>query len=139
MRPACLGSTVPPGANNPRRPTCVTSVLTPRLGKLTPAGSQLGMAGIARGTAEGSQTGDLDPLGLFPTIDQRLAVTFNYRVLFTEDIFAMDNPLLARTLASIQADTPSRFLCVVDNGLAGHRPGLIASIRAYASQYRELV
>lgn len=97
------------------------------------------MTAPAIGTAGGSQTGGVESRGLFPTIDQHLAVTFRYRVLFTEDVFARDNPLLAKTLASLNAETPCRFLCVVDSGVARHTPGLVASINAYASRYGELV
>jgi 3-dehydroquinate synthase len=73
-------------------------------------------------------------------IEQRVEVSFRYRVLFTEDVFAPDNPLLAETLASADSnDTAARFLCVVEDGVARHRPGLLESIQAYATRYSEFV
>src|SRR5688500_17795742 len=67
-----------------------------------------------------------------PPIDQRLEVSFHYRVLFTEQVVAVDNPLLVETLASSQASTPTKFLCVVEEGAVRHRPGLLAAIHTYA-------
>jgi 3-dehydroquinate synthase len=86
-----------------------------------------------------SRAAETDLLGPFPALDQSVEVTFRYRVLFTENVFAPGNPLLAKTLASIDAATPCRFLCVVEDGLARHRPGLVPSIQVYASRYREFV
>jgi 3-dehydroquinate synthase len=60
-------------------------------------------------------------------------------VLFTQNVFAADNRLLAETLVSMQSEAPARFLCVVEDGVAFHTPGLIESIRAYANRYSEYV
>jgi 3-dehydroquinate synthase len=74
-----------------------------------------------------------------PPIEQRVEVTFRYRVLFTEDVFALDNPILAETIASTETDTPTRFLCILEDGVAGARPELVAAIQAYARRYCEFV
>jgi 3-dehydroquinate synthase len=74
-----------------------------------------------------------------PPIEQHVEVSFNYRVLFTEDVFGADNPVLADTLASADSETPTRFLCVVEDGVARHKPGLLLAIRAYARRFREFV
>jgi len=66
-------------------------------------------------------------------------VSFNYRVLFTENIFAADNPVLTTCLASNEADAPTRFVCVVEAGVAGARPDLVASIEAYARRNSEFI
>lgn len=89
--------------------------------------------------AAGSSLGGTDSPESFGAIDQRVEVTFRYRVLFTEDVFGEDNPLLARTLASLGSEAPARFLCVVEDGVARHRPGLVPSIQTYATRYREIV
>lgn len=78
-------------------------------------------------------------LAELPAIEQRVEVTFRYRVLFTEDVFALDNPLLAHTIAAPEQDTPARFLCVIEDGVARHRPGLVRAIQAYARRFREFV
>jgi 3-dehydroquinate synthase len=75
------------------------------------------------------------PFAHLPAIDQRIEITYCYRVLFTENVFAVDNPLLAETLASYDTDTPARFLCVVEHGVASQQPNLLAQIEAYASRY----
>src|SRR5438876_12139366 len=72
-------------------------------------------------------------------IEQRVEVTYHYRVLFTERVFASENPLLAESIASPDNDTPTRFLCVVEDGVARHRPGLLEEIKAYARRYPEVV
>src|ERR1041385_8997226 len=74
-----------------------------------------------------------------PPIEQHVEVAFRYRVLFTEDVFAAENPLLAQTLAEHQTGSPTRFLCVVEQGVASATPGLIENVRQYARRYREFV
>src|SRR5215207_8544465 len=74
-----------------------------------------------------------------PPIEQRVEVSFRYRVLFTEHVFAVDNPLLMETIASSEAATPTRFLCVIEEGVVRHRPGLLAAIQAYARRYSEYI
>ena len=74
-----------------------------------------------------------------PPIDQHVEVSFRYRVLFTEHVFAAENPLLAQILAEHQTDTPTRFLCVVEQGVASATPGLIQNVQQYARRYREFV
>ena len=74
-----------------------------------------------------------------PVIEQRIEVTYRYRVLFTEHVFAADNSLLAETLAAAEAEAPTRFLCVVEEALVRHQPDLLERIQAYARRYREFV
>lgn len=74
-----------------------------------------------------------------PVIEQRVEVTFRYRVLFTEHVFEPDNPLLAQTIASPDQDTPARVLCVIEDGVVNHRPALAHTVRAYARRYCEFI
>src|SRR5215211_6417016 len=74
-----------------------------------------------------------------PAIEQRVEVTFRYRVLFTEDVFALDNPLLAHTIGSDKQETPARFLCVLEEGVVRHRPGLQQTVQAYARRFRQFI
>jgi 3-dehydroquinate synthase len=74
-----------------------------------------------------------------PVIEQRVEVTFRYRVLFTEHVFEPDNPLLAQAIASPDQDTPARVLCVIEDGVANHRPALVHTVRAYARRYCEFI
>lgn len=66
-----------------------------------------------------------------PVLDQHLEVAFHYPVFFTQDLFAVDNPLLAETIASATAELLSRFLCVIDRGVVRSWPRR-ASHMAYA-------
>jgi len=79
------------------------------------------------------------PAEVLPAIEQRVQVTFDYRVLFTEHVFDTDNPLLAETIANTESSAPTRFLCVVEDGVTRHRPDLLAAIQSYAHRYREFV
>ncbi|HEY3058352.1 MAG TPA: 3-dehydroquinate synthase [Chloroflexota bacterium] len=80
------------------------------------------------------------PASDLPPIEQRVEVSFRYRVLFTEHVFAADNPMLAEVMAATSdTQTPSKFLCIVEDGVASHQAGLIPSITGYAKRYREFV
>ena len=72
-------------------------------------------------------------------IEQRVEVSFRYRVLFTENIFDLDNPTLRATLASTDGDAPSRFICVVEAGVANARPEIVGQVQAYARRHREFL
>ncbi len=74
-----------------------------------------------------------------PAIEQRVEVSFHYRVAFTEDVFALDNPLLAETIGTGEDEAPARFVCVIEDGVARHRSGLTHAINAYAKRYREFI
>jgi 3-dehydroquinate synthase len=75
-----------------------------------------------------------------PAIEQRVQVTFDYRVHFTEDVFDLDNPLLAETIGAHEdTPTPTRFLCVIEDGVTRHRPDLLPAIEAYARRHRAIV
>ncbi|HYY87914.1 MAG TPA: 3-dehydroquinate synthase [Chloroflexota bacterium] len=70
-----------------------------------------------------------------PPLYQRFEVAFRYQVSFTRHLFADDNPLFKHTLNSSGPGRPSRFLCIVEQGVAAHHPALLASIRAYADRH----
>ncbi len=78
-------------------------------------------------------TTDLEP------IHQRIELCFRYSVLFTNDLFATRNQLFKDTLRAGSGNAPARFICVVDKEVALHHPDLLASIKAYAQHYRELL
>ena len=70
---------------------------------------------------------------------QRLTVTYEYPVVFTEGLFRPDNPVLARTLARLEPDRRHRCLVFVDAGLAELRPGLADEIRCYAQAHARTI
>ena len=64
-------------------------------------------------------------------IQQRVEVTFNYPVHFTNGIFDLDNPLLGQVITSDGEVKPKKLVVVVDSGLLSHRNGLLEQLRQY--------
>jgi 3-dehydroquinate synthase len=79
------------------------------------------------------------PFAPLASIDQRVEVTFRYRVLFTEDVFAVENPLLAETLTAVATQMPTRFLCVLEDGIVSHTPDLLDCVQAYAMRHADRI
>lgn len=65
------------------------------------------------------------------SIEQSFTVTYRYQVHFTKDLFAANNPVLARFFASHATDSMAKVLVVVDDGVAAHHPELLPDVRAY--------
>lgn len=68
------------------------------------------------------------------TIEQRFTVPYRYLVHLTEDAFAPENDLLARTLGADSSRRP-RALVAIDRGVLAARPDLAARIDAYAQAH----
>lgn len=68
------------------------------------------------------------------TIQQSFAVSFNYSVYFTENVFQTENKLLADLLK--QSYRPKLFF-VIDNGVAEHHPDLLKNISDYCKHYQD--
>ncbi|MBE7384855.1 MAG: 3-dehydroquinate synthase [Leptolyngbya sp. SIO1E4] len=74
-----------------------------------------------------------------PPIRQHFAVTFEYTVHFTEQLFHPDNALLAEVIAADGEAGPKKIVVVVDDGLLPCHPQLMAQIQAYGEQYRHVL
>ncbi|MBN2452196.1 MAG: 3-dehydroquinate synthase [Lentisphaeria bacterium] len=75
-----------------------------------------------------------------PHIESLFSVSYGYRVTFTSDVFAPDNPVLADQLRSRAiAGRPVRCLALVDEGLAAATPGLTDRMAAYAEVHADRV
>ena len=72
-----------------------------------------------------------------PTVKQAFSVNFEYEVHFTKNLFAIDNPLLAQTIAGTATELPRKAIAVVDSGLITHYPELLTQIRDYARQWSD--
>jgi 3-dehydroquinate synthase len=66
---------------------------------------------------------------------QRFAVTFEYPVYFTEQLFAPGNPVLAEVLGRLEPARRHRCLVFIDDGLLGAQPQLADAITAYAAHH----
>lgn len=70
------------------------------------------------------------------TIHQQLKVGFDYDVYFTEDVFDVENPLLADILQRSEDPYPRKVLAVVDQGLLDHHPDLLKRVLRYFNEHR---
>jgi 3-dehydroquinate synthase len=70
-------------------------------------------------------------------ISQNFAAEFDYRVHFTEQAFALDNPLLAQALA-VDREGVTSFICFVDSEVLAHHRQLAAEIERYAEHWSSL-
>ena len=64
-------------------------------------------------------------------VDQQFLVTFRYPVHFTRGVFAATNPLMRTVLTSRSQRHPTDFAVMVDDGVVGAHPRLLASIETY--------
>ena len=67
-------------------------------------------------------------------IQQRVEVSFNYPVHFTNGIFDLDNPLLGRVITSDGEAKPKKVVAVVDGGVLEHRTGLLEQLQKYCNR-----
>lgn len=65
------------------------------------------------------------------TLDQAFSVRYSYPVIFTENVFYPENRALAELL---QIRAPRRILAVLDEGLAGSRPGIADLLHVYLTK-----
>ncbi|AFY54429.1 3-dehydroquinate synthetase [Rivularia sp. PCC 7116] len=72
-------------------------------------------------------------------IQQRVEVTFNYPVHFTNGIFDLDNPLLAQIIENDGEAKPKKIVFVVDGGLLEHRGDLLSKLRQYCDRNADIL
>ena len=66
---------------------------------------------------------------------QRFSVPYEFPVVFTDDLFAPDNPVLRDALARLEPAKRHRLLVFVDAGVLQAMPGLTAAIRTYCEAH----
>lgn len=66
-------------------------------------------------------------------LQQTFNVKFEYKVFFTEHLFAQENKLFSRFLSDGRNDTIKKILFVIDEGVARHHPNLKEQIIKYFS------
>ena len=64
-------------------------------------------------------------------IAQTVDVTYRYPVVFTTNVFAVDNPILRDICGRAETGEPSKLLVVLDDGIAAAFPTLVDDIIAY--------
>ncbi|MEZ4496414.1 MAG: 3-dehydroquinate synthase [Thermomicrobiales bacterium] len=65
------------------------------------------------------------------TIHQRVQVTYEYPVHFTDNVFSLNNDIVRDLCSASAARTSVKVLCVVDGGLSSVLPELTDDIEAY--------
>ncbi len=66
---------------------------------------------------------------------QRFTATFEYPVVFTDGVFAPENPALADVLGRLEPARLHRLFVVIDDGVASAWPDLVAEITAYVGAH----
>lgn len=72
------------------------------------------------------------------TLDQRITVTYDYRVHFTRDLFEERDGPFARTLRNPDRSGPSDAFVVLDRGVLEHHPELPDRIERYGREHEGL-
>ena len=67
----------------------------------------------------------------YPTIDQKVELSFCYPVVFTRDLFAVSNDTLAASLAIVLSGEESKTLVFLDDGVAKTHPDLVERLELY--------
>lgn len=78
-------------------------------------------------------------LNKMESIQQVFSVPFSYDVLFTENVFEIDNDLLLKVIGDHSEIYPAKLLCVIDEGVALAHPDLANQIVKYAAAYEEFI
>ncbi|MFN6462985.1 MAG: 3-dehydroquinate synthase [Nostoc sp. DedVER02] len=72
-------------------------------------------------------------------IHQRVSVTFNYEVYFTQNLFELKNPTLAQVVTADEEAKPKKVVAVVDAGILKYQPELVKQLVAYTKFYGEVL
>jgi 3-dehydroquinate synthase len=72
-------------------------------------------------------------------IHQRVSVTFNYEVYFTQNLFELKNPTLAQVVTADEETKPKKLVAVVDAGILKYQPELVKQLVAYTKFYGEVL
>lgn len=73
----------------------------------------------------------------FPSIEHAIAIPYQLRVLFTENAFATENPLLRNLLCSKESGSRRKAIFYLDEGVAAANPQLVPQIQAYFQHHKE--
>jgi 3-dehydroquinate synthase len=72
-------------------------------------------------------------------IRQSVAVSFNYEIYFTNNLFELSNPTLAQVITADEETKPKKVVAIVDAGLLEFFPGLLQQLTAYTHFYGEVL
>lgn len=75
----------------------------------------------------------------FPNIEQSISIPYQLRVLFTEEAFAIENPILRNLLCSKESGARRKAIIYLDEGVAQANPQLVPQIEAYFRHHQEIL
>jgi 3-dehydroquinate synthase len=70
-------------------------------------------------------------------IDQRIGVEFNFPVVFTDNIFAPENPALPDIVTRLREERPHRLLVMFDSGVVEAFPGICEAALSFIDAHPE--
>lgn len=71
-------------------------------------------------------------------INQKISVPFEYKTLFTENMFDVENDCLKNLFNQVSYNHSKKVLCVFDKEMSQHHPGLFNRICHYAEHHEGL-
>ena len=74
-----------------------------------------------------------------PTIRQEFQVKYSYQLLFTQHLFATENPLFKDVLKEYRPNHPVKCLFVIDQGVLDHHPNLGGQIKSYCNNSKDQI
>lgn len=78
-------------------------------------------------------------LSTLPTIQQEFNVRYTYQLLFTQHLFALENPLFNNVLAAYRPNEPIKCLFVVDQGVFDTHSELEEQIQSYCDHFKHQI
>ncbi|SDQ92353.1 3-dehydroquinate synthase [Flagellimonas zhangzhouensis] len=78
-------------------------------------------------------------ISTLPTIQQEFNVRYTYQLLFTQHLFALENPLFKNVLEAYRPNEPIKCQFVVDQGVFDSHSGLEKQIQAYCDHFKHQI
>lgn len=73
------------------------------------------------------------------TSNQEFNVNYHYPVIYTEDVFGLDNPLLVNTLCNGKQNSKLNTVFIIDNGIIDNKESIISKIKHYIESYSDSI
>ncbi|MEE9362173.1 MAG: 3-dehydroquinate synthase [Cellulophaga sp.] len=74
---------------------------------------------------------------LVSPIEQSFKISYEYKLYFTEHLFALSNPLFKDIIEEYKSSESVKLLFVIDRGVVKHHSNLIQEIKTYCSEFKK--
>ncbi|MEM9141864.1 MAG: 3-dehydroquinate synthase, partial [Bacteroidota bacterium] len=75
----------------------------------------------------------------FKPIHQKFSVPYEYKLYFTQSLFATENPLFKTVFKGYEKDKVTKVFFVIDAGVDAHHPKLQKQIKGYCSAHNDIL